>query len=403
MKESLIFHKKPFPGKIEISLKKNIVNKKDLSLAYSPGVGEVSKEIYKNRNLVYDYTGKGNLVGIITNGTAVLGFGDIGNLAAKPVMEGKAALFKRFANINAFDLEIEEKNPEIFSKIVISLENTFGGINLEDIKAPECFYIEKKCNKSMNIPVFHDDQHGTAVVVSAALMNALKIVKKKIKNIKITVFGAGAASLSSIDMLLELGLSKEKMFVFDIDGPLYKNRPNISKRLLKYSRNNFFTKKEAFYESDVFIGLSTANILNKELVEKMCDEPIVFALANPVPEIMPNEVFSVKKRAIVATGRSDFNNQVNNILCFPYIFRAALDFKVKNITKGMKIAAVKSISEIGYKDPLFSREKILPDIFNKNLIKKIPLNIAKEIIRKKNTVIKMKIEKYRKILDCIKL
>lgn len=403
MQDTFDYHKKPSPGKISISLKKRIDNKKDLSLAYSPGVGKISEKISERKEHVYDYTNKGNLVGVITNGTAVLGLGNVGTLASKPVMEGKAALFKKFAGIDAFDIEINEKNPKKFSNIVISLQDTFGGINLEDIKAPECFYIEKRCKKKMNIPVFHDDQHGTAVVISSALINSLKILKKDINSIKVVVYGAGAASLSSLDLLFKLGLDRRKVFIFDLEGPLYKGRKNISKKLFLYSRKKKFSKLEAFSKSDVFIGLSASGILKKKLISKMCDEPIVFALANPIPEIMPEKVLSTKKKAIVATGRSDYFNQVNNLLCFPYIFRSSLDLRARKISNGMKISAVKAISKIGLKDSKFSKKKILPDIFNKKLIREVPLAVAKSIIKEKLNRINININDYCNFLKSINL
>ncbi|MGX7583128.1 NAD(P)-dependent malic enzyme [Candidatus Vidania fulgoroideorum] len=397
------FHEKPVPGKISISLKKDINNKKDLSLAYSPGVGEVSKKISENKDYVYKYTGKGNLVGVITNGSAVLGLGNIGPLAAKPVMEGKAALFKKFAGIDAFDIEIEEPDPKKLVDIIISLKSTFGGINLEDIKSPECFYVEKKCIENMDIPIFHDDQHGTAVVISAALLNSLKILKKKINKIKVVVFGAGAASLSSISLLIDLGLKKKNIFIFDLYGPLYRGRKNITKKQFLFSRKKKFSRTKAFTNSDLFIGLSSGNILEKKYISKMCDNPIVFALANPIPEIMPEEVIDVKKNAIIATGRSDYFNQVNNLLCFPYIFRAALDLRSKKISKKMKMSAVKSISKIGSSNSLFSKNKILPDIFEKKLITDVPYCIAKCILKEKLNKINVDLNDYKNFLKEIKL
>ncbi|MGX7589639.1 malic enzyme-like NAD(P)-binding protein [Candidatus Vidania fulgoroideorum] len=377
-KKSIKFHKKPRPGKIEIKLKKEIKNKKDLSLAYSPGVASVCLKIKKKEKYSFNYTSRGNLVGVISNGTAVLGLGNIGPAASKPVMEGKAILFKKFGKIDAYDLEVSENNPKKFVKIVKSLEKTFGGINLEDIKSPECFYIEKKCKKEMKIPVFHDDQHGTAIVVTAALNNALKIVKKKIKNIKTVCIGAGAAAISCLNLLVEKGMKKKNIFVYDIKGFL-----NIERKLNKYSKVYSKKKnikiKDALEGADFFLGLSSGNVLKGKYIKKMNKNPIIFALANPKPEISVEEINLNRKDCIIATGRSDFENQVNNLLCFPYLFRAALDMKIKKINKKIKIITSDAISKIGYEDKNFCKKKIIPNIFDKNLLTKIPLYIAKKI------------------------
>ncbi|MGX7582978.1 malic enzyme-like NAD(P)-binding protein [Candidatus Vidania fulgoroideorum] len=383
-KESLNYHKKPTPGKISIISKKKINNKNELSLAYSPGVGYVSEEIFKSKNLVYNYTSKGNLVGVLTNGTAVLGLGNIGPLASKPVMEGKSILFKKFANIDSYDLEINENDPKKFVNIVKSLEPTFGGINLEDIKSPDCFYIEKKCKK-MKIPVFHDDQHGTAIVVLSALINALKVQKKNISEIKVVVSGAGAAATACLKLMIDFGLDMKNVFVYDILGLLNKERKDICKyrKFLCNEKNISFEK--SFEDCDFFLGLSVGNILKDNMLKKMNKKPIIFALANPYPEILPCKVEKVRKDAIIATGRSDFLNQVNNIICFPFIFRGALDIRAKKISKNMKKAAVYAISKL-CKIP--NKNKIITDIFDKNLIKKVPYKVAKAAYKEKNTLYK---------------
>ncbi|MGX7582836.1 malic enzyme-like NAD(P)-binding protein [Candidatus Vidania fulgoroideorum] len=393
-KNSLKYHKFPLPGKLSIKCTKKLKNKKELSYAYSPGVAYVCKEIFKKKKKIYDYTSKGNLVAVITNGTAVLGLGDIGVEASKPVMEGKSVLFKRFAGINSIDLEINEKNPKKLVKIIKSLETTFGGINLEDIKSPECFYIEKECKKNMKIPVFHDDQHGTAIVVLAALNNSLKIVKKKIEKIKVVVMGAGAAALSCIKLLIKKGLKKKNIYVFDIYGLIYKNRKNLNNYNKIYARKKFICKKKIFKKCDFLLGLSSGNIIRSRLISYMKKNPIIFALANPIPEIMPEKIINVRKDCIIATGRSDYKNQVNNLICFPYIFRAALDLKIK-INSKMKIIASKYISKLARKDGL-NKNKIIPSIFDKRLIKYVPYKIVKYFNKKRSLGIDIK--KYKSFL-----
>ncbi|MGX7582556.1 malic enzyme-like NAD(P)-binding protein [Candidatus Vidania fulgoroideorum] len=397
-KKSLEFHKKPYPGKFSTKLTKKINNKKDLSLAYSPGVAGVCKEIIKNKKNVFKYTIKGNLVGVITNGTAVLGLGNIGSLASKPVMEGKSILFKKFAGIDSYDIEINENNPKKLVNIIKSLENTFGGINLEDIKSPDCFYIEKKCKKKMNIPVFHDDQHGTSVVVLAALKNALKLTNKKIKKIKTVVLGAGAAAIACLKLLCKEGLKTKNTYVFDIKGILYSKRNDIEKIKRKFQRKKKYTLSKVIKNSDFILGLSSGGLLNGKHISKMKKNPIIFALANPIPEIFPEDIKKYRKDAIIATGRSDYPNQVNNVLCFPYIFRAALDYKIKKINNNIKITASNSLAKIGRKMKNFGPNNILPNIFNKKLIYTIPYDIAKNFCKKKKKFFNKKYKEYLKNL-----
>ncbi|MGX7458801.1 NAD(P)-dependent malic enzyme [Candidatus Vidania fulgoroideorum] len=397
-KEVIKFHELPVPGKISTKLTKNIKNKKELSLAYTPGVGYIASKIYKNEEYIYRYTNKGNLVAVISNGTAVLGLGNIGPSASKPVMEGKCALFKKFSKIDSYDIEIEESRPKELIKIISSLEKTFGGINLEDIKSPECFYIEKECNKRMNIPVFHDDQHGTAVVVAAALINSLKIAKKDIGNIKTVVLGAGAAATACLKLLLKLGLDKRNTYIYDIKGLITKRRNIENKTIRQFLKKDNISIKEALIDCDFCLGLSVGGILKKELIVNMSKKAIVFALANPTPEILPEDIKDIRKDIIIATGRSDYPNQVNNVLCFPYIFRAALDSRVRNISNYMKIETVKSISKLGTTDKEFGENKILPDIFDNRLLEYLPYKIMKRILKREENRIDIKIREYKQFL-----
>ena len=357
--EALDYHSNGRPGKIEVVPTKEAKTQRDLSLAYSPGVAEPCKEIAENPDDVYKYTAKGNLVAVITNGTAVLGLGNIGPAASKPVMEGKGVLFKIFADIDVFDIEINESDPEKFVSIVKALEPTFGGINLEDIKAPECFYIEKALKEQCNIPVMHDDQHGTAIISSAALINALEIQKKKIDKVKFVINGAGAAAMACIQLYVSLGAKHENFMVFDKDGILYKGREDIEP--LKHPfcadlRYKQYDLSKAMKDADVFVGLSVGNVVTQEMVKSMARNPIIFAMANPDPEIMYDTAIVVRKDLIMATGRSDFPNQVNNVLGFPYIFRGALDVRARQINEAMKLAAVNALAELA-KAPV-------PDIVN---------------------------------------
>jgi malate dehydrogenase (oxaloacetate-decarboxylating)(NADP+) len=355
--QALEYHSKGRPGKIEVVPTKEAKTQRDLSLAYSPGVAEPCKEIARNKEDVYKYTAKGNLVAVISNGTAVLGLGDIGPEASKPVMEGKGVLFKIFADIDVFDIEINEKDPEKFVQIVKSLEPTFGGINLEDIKAPECFYIETQLRELLKIPVMHDDQHGTAIISSAALINALEIQKKRIDRVRFVVNGAGAAAMACTKLYMALGARPENFILFDKDGVLHEGRTDLDpdKRRIAVKRSDW-TLEKAMKDADVFVGLSVGNVVTREMIKTMARRPIVFAMANPDPEIDYESAREVRDDLIMATGRSDFANQVNNVLGFPFIFRGALDVRATQINEAMKLAAVKALAELA-KSPV-------PDIVN---------------------------------------
>jgi len=389
---ALYYHRQPKPGKIAVTPIKQLTNQYDLSMAYSPGVAFACEEIVADPAEVSTLTSRANLVGVITNGTAVLGLGPIGPLAAKPVMEGKGVLFKKFANIDVFDLEIDERDPDKLIDTIASLEPTFGGINLEDIKAPECFYIEKKLRERMKIPVFHDDQHGTAIVVGAAVLNGLHLIGKDLSKVKIVTSGAGAAALACIDLLVMLGAPVENIWVTDIKGLVYEGRveemDEIKARYAKATEQR--TLGEAIAEADVFLGLSAGGVLKPEMVAKMASRPLIMALANPTPEITPELVKSVRDDAIMCTGRSDYPNQVNNVLCFPFIFRGALDVGATTITEEMKMAAVKAIAELaraeqsevvasayGEKVTGFGPEYLIPRPFDPRLIVKIAPAVAK--------------------------
>ena len=355
--QALEYHAKGRPGKIEVIPTKEAKTQRDLSLAYSPGVAEPCKEIYEDIENVYKYTAKGNLVAVISNGTAVLGLGDIGPEAGKPVMEGKGVLFKIFADIDVFDIEIDEKDPVKFVEIVKALQPTFGGVNLEDIKAPECFYIEKRLKEEMNIPVMHDDQHGTAIISAAALLNALELQEKNIEDIKILVNGAGAAAVACIELYVALGALRKNVWMFDSKGLIHTKRTDLDERKQSFAVDHKdISLEDAFEHADVFIGLSKGNVVSKSMVEKMAPKPIVFAMANPDPEISWEDATSVRNDIIMATGRSDYPNQVNNVLGFPYIFRGALDVRATQINESMKLAAVKALAEL--------TKKPVPDIVN---------------------------------------
>jgi malate dehydrogenase (oxaloacetate-decarboxylating)(NADP+) len=355
--QALEYHAGERPGKIEVVPTKEAKTQRDLSLAYSPGVAEPCKEIYNNPEDVYKYTAKGNLVAVITNGTAVLGLGNIGPAASKPVMEGKGVLFKIFADIDVFDIEVNETDPEKFVQIVKALEPTFGGINLEDIKAPECFYIEKALREQLNIPVMHDDQHGTAIISGAALLNALELQRKKIEKVKIVVNGAGAAAMACAQLYVSLGARYENFTLFDKDGVLHEARTDLDDIKKKFAvKQKDITLSKAMYDADVFVGLSVGNVVTPEMVKSMAKNPIVFAMANPDPEITYEDAIGARKDIIMATGRSDYPNQVNNVLGFPYIFRGALDVRAKSINEAMKLAAVKALADLA-KTPV-------PDIVN---------------------------------------
>ncbi|MES2429680.1 MAG: NADP-dependent malic enzyme [Bacteroidota bacterium] len=355
--QALEYHSKGRPGKIEVIPTKEAKTQRDLSLAYSPGVAEPCLDIAANVEDVYKYTAKGNLVGVISNGTAVLGLGNIGPEASKPVMEGKGVLFKIFADIDVFDIEINETDPEKFVQIVKALEPTFGGINLEDIKAPECFYIEQKLREQLHIPVMHDDQHGTAIISAAALLNAIEIQKKKIEKVQIVVNGAGAAAISCMKLYISLGAKRENIKVYDSKGLIHAGREDLDEIKKEFiSTSKAFSLGEGFKNADVFIGLSKGNVVTQDMVKSMAKHPIIFAMANPDPEITYEEATAARKDVIMATGRSDYPNQVNNVLGFPYIFRGALDVRATTINEAMKLAAVKALAELA-KTPV-------PDIVN---------------------------------------
>ena len=355
--QALEYHAKGRPGKIEVVPTKEAKTQRDLSLAYSPGVAEPCKEIAANKEKVYSYTAKGNLVAVISNGTAVLGLGDIGPEASKPVMEGKGVLFKIFADIDVFDIEVAETDPEKFVQIVKALEPTFGGINLEDIKAPECFVIEKALREQLSIPVMHDDQHGTAIISSAALLNALQLQKKRIDKVRFVINGAGAAAMACINLYVSLGARPENFCVFDIKGPLTRERNDLEEFKLKFANAKpDLTLDKALKDADVFVGLSVGGVVTADMVKSMAKNPIVFAMANPDPEISWEEATNARKDVIMATGRSDYPNQVNNVLGFPYIFRGALDVRATQINEAMKLAAVKALAELA--------QTPVPDIVN---------------------------------------
>ena len=389
---ALYYHRHPKPGKIAVTPIKQLTNQYDLSMAYSPGVAFACEEIVADPGEASTLTSRANLVGVITNGTAVLGLGPIGPLAAKPVMEGKGVLFKKFANIDVFDLEIEERDPDKLIDTIASLEPTFGGINLEDIKAPECFYIEKKLRERMKIPVFHDDQHGTAIVVGAAILNGLHLIGKDLSKVKIVTSGAGAAALACLDLLVMLGAPVENIWISDIKGVVYEGRveemDEIKARYAK--KTDARSLSEVIADADVFLGLSAGGVLKPEMVKKMALTPVIMALANPTPEITPEQVKSVRDDAIICTGRSDYPNQVNNVLCFPFIFRGALDVGATSITEEMKMAAVRAIAELaraeqseiaarayGEKVASFGPEYLIPNPFDPRLIVKIAPAVAR--------------------------
>ena len=389
---ALEYHEFPTPGKIAIAATKQLVNQHDLALAYSPGVAAPCEEIVKDPNNAFKYTARGNLVAVITNGTAVLGLGDIGPLAAKPVMEGKAVLFKKFAGIDVFDIEIAEKHDlDKLVDIIASLEPTFGGINLEDIKAPDCFYVERRLRDRMKIPVFHDDQHGTAITVGAAVLNALKVVGKDPKKIKLVTSGAGAAALACLGLLVKLGIARENIYVTDLAGVVYEGRTELmdADKIVFAQNTSARTLGEIIEGADIFLGLSAGGVLKKDMVAKMAARPIILALANPNPEISPEDAKAVRPDAIIATGRTDYPNQVNNVLCFPYIFRGALDAGASTITLEMEIAAVHAIAELAQAEQsevvaaayagqqlAFGPEYLIPKPFDPRLMMKIAPAVA---------------------------
>lgn len=411
---ALDYHSVGRKGKLEVVPTKPCLTQWDLSLAYSPGVAEPCMEIYRDPHLAYEYTNKGNLVGVITNGTAVLGLGKIGALAGKPVMEGKSVLFKRFAGIDAFDIELNTDDPEEIIKTVKYLEPTFGGINLEDIKAPECFHIEDELRKQMDIPVFHDDQHGTAIISGAGLLNACELVKKEISELRMTFNGAGASAIACAEFFIHLGAKRDNMIMCDSRGVIYKGREaNMNPQKEKFAADtNARTLEDAMKGADVFVGLSTGGAVTKEMVKSMADKPIIFAMANPDPEISYPDAKSVRKDLIMATGRSDYPNQVNNVLGFPFIFRGALDVRAKAINEEMKVAAAYSLAKLakkgadesvakayGKKRFDFGPEYIVPSPFDPSVLVWESVAVAEAAMHTGASRIKIDIEEYREQLN----
>ena len=389
--QALDYHEFPRPGKISVESSKPCATAQDLSLAYTPGVAEPVREIAKNPENAYRYTNKGNLVAVITDGTAILGLGNLGPLASKPVMEGKGILFKRFANIDVFDIEVNAPSIESFIETVVNISPTFGGINLEDIAAPHCFVIEKALKERLDIPVFHDDQHGTAVIICAGLLNALEIQGKKLEDVKLVCLGAGAAGLAGMRLLISMGAKKENMLLVDSKGVIHTGRSDLNVYKQEFARDTpLRTLMDAMNGADVFIGVSSSNLVSQDMIKSMAPRPIVFAMANPDPEILPSEAHAARDDLIMATGRSDFPNQVNNVLGFPFIFRGALDARAKQITEKMLIAAVKALAELARepvpeevlkaynaKEMAFGKDYILPKPFDPRLIERIPPAVAK--------------------------
>ena len=390
-KEALDFHIKGKSGKIEISSSKPLTTKRDLSLAYSPGVAAPVKEIAKNPDLAYDYTSKGNLVAVISNGSAILGLGNLGSLASKPVMEGKSVLFKRFADIDSIDIEINNNNVDSIIETIKNISGTFGGINLEDIAAPDCFIIEQKLKEILDIPIFHDDQHGTAIITLAALINALDVSKKKIENVKVVINGAGASAQACTNLFKSSGVKSENIIMCDSKGVIYKGRKNLDQFKSHFAvETKLRTLDEAMEKADVFLGLSAKDVVSQKMIKSMAVNPIVFACANPDPEIKPEAINEIRSDAIIATGRSDYPNQVNNLIGFPYIFRGALDVRAKEINEEMKVAAAKAIAMLAREDvpdevvsayggdrPKYGKNYIIPSTFDPRLISVIPSAVAK--------------------------
>ena len=390
-KSALEYHRYPRPGKLEIKATKPLANQRDLALAYSPGVAAACREIERDPRSAADYTARGNLVAVVTNGTAVLGLGAIGGLASKPVMEGKAVLFKKFADIDVFDIELDELDPQQVIEVVARLEPSFGGINLEDIKAPDCFVIEQALKERMNIPVFHDDQHGTAIVVCAAILNGLRVVGKDIADARLVTAGAGAAALACLDLLLTLGLRREHILVTDIAGVVYQGRSReMDSFKARFAADTpHRTLEQALDGADIFLGLSAAGVLKADWLAKMAPRPLILALANPVPEVMPETALAARPDAIMATGRSDYPNQVNNVLCFPFLFRGALDCGASEINEAMKAACVRAIAELARAEPSdivrsaygghdwkFGPEYLIPKPFDRRLIVQVAPAVA---------------------------
>ena len=415
-KEALEYHSTGRKGKIEVIPSKSVFTQHDLSLAYSPGVAEPCRMIAEKEDLVYEYTARGNLVAVISNGTAVLGLGNIGPLAAKPVMEGKAVLFKKFADIDVFDIELNVSNPDDVIRVCQALEPTFGGINLEDIKAPECFQIEEELKRRLKIPVFHDDQHGTAIICGAAFLNALEVVGKQIENAKCVFVGGGAACISSARMFLQLGVRSENLIMTDLEGVIYEGRTaGMNSYKQAFARNTRLrTLQEALDGADAVVGLSAKGALSGESLRKMARDPIVFAMANPDPEVLPEEVFAVRRDAIMATGRSDYPNQVNNVLGFPFIFRGALDVRATAINEEMKLAAVHAIAQLAKQEVPesvvhaydgqrfhFGREYLIPKPFDQRALLWVAPAVAEAAMKSGVARKNIDLIKYRESLESL--
>lgn len=413
--EALAFHANGKPGKLQVDPIKKLNNARDLSLAYSPGVGFPCLEIKENPELAYDYTSKGNFVAVISNGTAVLGFGNIGHMAGKPVMEGKSVLFKRFADIDSIDIEVKTQDEDKFIEIVENIGDTWGGINLEDIKAPECFKIETELQKKLNIPVFHDDQHGTAIISLAGVINAAKITGRKFEEMRVVVNGSGAAGISCLKMLIDYGIKKENAFLCDQKGVIYEGRDGLNEIKAKFAQktDKFKTLKEALTGADLLLGLSVKGAFGSEEISVMSPNPIIFAMANPDPEMTPEEIYKTRPDAIIATGRSDYVNQVNNVMCFPFLFRGALDTRSSCVNQEMKIAAAEAIAKIAEKEVpqsvkdayqnqqmSFGRDYIIPTPFDPRLISEIASSVAVAAMETGVARVKISdIEKYKQNLS----
>ena len=389
--QALKFHSDPIPGKLALLPTKPMATQRDLSLAYSPGVAVPVEEIAKDKDLAYDYTSKGNMVAVISNGTAILGLGNLGAMASKPVMEGKSVLFKRFADIDSFDIEVEEEDPQAFIECVKRIGNTFGGINLEDIGSPECFIIEQELRDLVDVPVFHDDQHGTAIIATAGLINACHLTGRKFEDTKVVLCGAGAAGLSVLGLIKRLGIKDENAIVCDRHGVVYQGRPeSMDQWKAPHARDTKLrTLEEAMVGADVVLGLSVAGAISQDMIKSMAKSPIIFAMANPDPEITPEEIKAVRDDAIIATGRSDYPNQVNNVLGFPYIFRGALDVRARNVNEEMKLACAHALADLARQDvpeevaaayhgkrPKYGKDYIIPAPFDPRLISEIPPYVA---------------------------
>ena len=409
--EALEYHRSPNPGKVAIATTTELNNQRDLSLAYSPGVAFPCEEIKRDPKLAYEYTAKSNLVAVVSNGTAVLGLGDIGALASKPVMEGKAVLFKKFAAVDSFDIEVDTTDVDKFCEAIKAISPTFGGINLEDIKAPECFEIEKRLVDELNIPVMHDDQHGTAIITSSALLNASEMMNKAIENIKIVVVGAGASAIACSTMYKEVGV--KNLIMCDSKGVIHKGRKDLNKYKKDFMIDEPLTLEEAFTDADMVLGLSRPGTFTKKHIALMSEEPIIFTLANPTPELFPEEVKEVRPKAIIGTGRSDFPNQVNNVLGFPFIFRGALDVKTRKINMTMKIAAARAIADLAkqpltdelkeaFGDLVYGREYIIPIPFDKRLMVEVSSAVANAAVETGVArVTEFDLEAYRKNLAAL--